>query len=184
MHTYTCTHADTHTYTHTHTYTQTHTLKIHTYTHQYITNILICRQYKDTYSQTHTLTDRHAHTNLHSHTLIKHTCAHIYTTRFLSSKGPEPSPLDSRYVECLGESMGQSRRVEGTEGVEGEAGITPLPLLLKWPPQLPYRVRPQHEWEVALEVLPSPSWDLPRTHKHPCFPCHSLYSLHSSQECF
>lgn len=65
-----------------------------------------------------------------------------------------------------------------------EEGIAPLPLPLplRWSPQLPSRVRPQPEWEVALEVWPSPSGDPPRTHTLPCFPCHSHYSLLDSSQ--
>lgn len=105
-HIHRCTHTPAYMHTHTqrcsHSYIHTH---IYTPTHHLLTYM----QHKDTYSLTHTfIVNTHKYTRFY--TLIKHTCAHLHSTLFLSSKDPELSLLDSRDLECPGESMETHRK--------------------------------------------------------------------------
>lgn len=99
-HTQIHTHRGTSSYTPIDTYlqnTHTSTTKHHKHSHTYATQrhiLIISYIYRQAY--THKLT--------HTPTFIEHTCIHTYMClySFLLTKDEEPSPLDSRGLECPG----------------------------------------------------------------------------------
>ena len=101
-HIYTCPHADAHTQMltlmHIHRHIPLKYTHIHTHTSQ--TFSYVCNTKTHTHKLIHL--HRHAHTNVHTVIHSSH-CTHTHHS-IPSSKDPEPSPLDSRDIECLGKA--------------------------------------------------------------------------------